>query len=85
MRYGASDAARDEHVDEDVAVDQDEAACENGDVGSRVGDEDGVEQEEVPGDHLLSCLYRTLILLFNVQLPISLCKYVSNPLFVLFL
>ena len=66
MRYGASDAARDEHVDEDVAVDQDGAACENGDVGSRVDDEDGEEQEEVQGDHLLSCLYRTLILLLNV-------------------
>ena len=62
----ASDAAMDAHEDEDAAVDQDGAAYENGDDEVvRVDDEDGVGQEEVQGDHLLSYLYRTLILLSN--------------------
>ena len=62
MHYESSDAAEGVRGDEDAAVDQDEAAYENGDVGSRVDDEDGVEQEVEQDGHLLSCLYRTLSL-----------------------
>ena len=72
MHYEASDAAEGVRGDEDAAVDQDEAAYENGDVGSRVDDEDGVEQEVEQDGHLLSCLYRTLSLLTNNQLFVSL-------------